>query len=67
VALAHHHDAVNVASRLGHRLLLVRHGEMMVRLVVDLPGTTVSLEMMLLNVNCLLLLVRNPLRHKVFM
>ena len=40
---------------------------MMVRLVVDLPGTTVSLEMMLLNVNCLLLLVRNPLRHKVFM
>jgi hypothetical protein len=67
MTLAHHHDSLNVASRLRHCLLLVRHRQVLMWLVLDLPCATVSLEMMLLNVNCLLLFVRNLLPNKVFM
>ena len=67
VTLAHYDDSLNVASGLGHCLLLMGHGEVMMRLVLDLPGATVSLEMMILNVNCLLLFVRNLLPNKVLM
>ena len=67
MALAHDYHAVNVPSGLGHCLLLMRHGQVMMGLVLDLPCTTISLQVMLLNVNCLLLLVRNPLGNKVLM
>lgn len=56
MALAHRYDSLNVAG-LRHRLLLMRHRQVMVGLVLDLPGTTVSLEMVVLNVNSLLLFV----------
>ena len=56
VTLAHHYDSLNVAS-LSH-CLLMSHRQMLVWLILDLPGSAISLEMMLLNVNRLLLFVR---------
>ena len=59
MALAHSYNTLKVAC-LCHSLLLVRHCQVMSGLVLDLPSSTVSLEMMLY-INCLLLFVLNLL------